>query len=50
MEQQHLFETIPADKYDLLSREELIILHKGELDLNKQLQKYSKSSEIYVLS
>ncbi|MBT6756530.1 MAG: IS66 family transposase [Candidatus Pacebacteria bacterium] len=50
MEQQHLFETIPADKYDLLSREELIILHKGELDLNKQLQKYNKELLDQLLS
>jgi len=39
VDQQILFKTIPNDKYDLLTKEELIILHKGEQDLIKQMQK-----------
>jgi transposase len=40
--QQYLFESIPADKYDLLTKEELIILHKGTEDLLKQVLQYNK--------
>jgi transposase len=38
MEQQYLFEPIPCDKYDLLTKEEVIELHKGEQDLRRQMQ------------
>ncbi|MCB9062350.1 MAG: IS66 family transposase [Halobacteriovoraceae bacterium] len=40
MNQQYLFEPIPNDKYDLLTKDELIQLHKSEQNLNHQLQKY----------
>jgi transposase len=36
-EQPHLFEPIPLDKLDLLTREELVILLKGERDISRQL-------------
>lgn len=42
MEQQHLFESIPSDKYDLLTKDEVVILNKSNEDLIKQLQKYNK--------
>lgn len=35
----HLFQSIPEDKLNLLSREELIQLVRGEQNLNKQMQK-----------
>lgn len=37
--QQQLFESIPADKYDLLTREDAITLAKGYEDAIRQLQK-----------
>lgn len=40
MDQEILFKTIPNDKYDLLTKEELIILYKGEQDLIKQMQNH----------
>ena len=45
MDQQFLFEPIPNDKYDSLTKEELIILHKGEQDLIRQMQAHIK--ELY---
>ena len=39
MEEDVLFRIIPTEKYDLLTREELIILAKGEQDLRMQMQK-----------
>lgn len=39
MKQQHLFEPIPVHKFDLLSKEELIILLKGEQSLRTQMEK-----------
>lgn len=39
MKQEILFESIPADKYDLLTREEAIILARGYEDAIRQLQK-----------
>jgi len=42
MDQQHLFEPIPCDKYDLLSKEEVIDLHKDSQDLIRQMQSYVK--------
>ena len=38
MKQQHLFEPIPCDKYDLLTKEDLITLAKGYEDAIRQLQ------------
>ena len=38
MTQTHLLETFPCDKYDLLSREELVALHRGEQSIRKQLE------------
>ena len=37
MNQQYLFEPIPCDKYDLLTKEEVIELCKGYEDFNNQL-------------
>ena len=42
MTQEELFAEIPVEKFDLLSREELIIFAKGERDLRIQLQKEVK--------
>ncbi len=38
MKQQSLLETIPCDKYDLLTREDAIELAKGYADAIRQLQ------------
>lgn len=38
MKQQNLFESIPCDKYDLLTREDAIELAKGYADAVRQLQ------------
>jgi transposase len=38
-EQKVLFEIIPTEKFDLLTKEELIILIKGEQSIRQQLQK-----------
>lgn len=45
MNQQHLFQTIPEDKYDLLSREELISLNKGNEDLLSQMRSHIQNLE-----
>ena len=50
MDQSYLFETIPNDKYDLLTREELIELHKGEVDLIKQMQGHIKKLHEKILT
>lgn len=39
MKQQYLFEPIPTEKFDLLTKEELIILLKGEQNIRIQMQK-----------
>lgn len=39
MIQEHLFEPIPCDKYDLLSKEDVICLHKEEEKIRLKLQK-----------
>jgi transposase len=39
MDQEILFKTIPNDKFDLLTKEELILLYKDEQNLVKQMQK-----------
>lgn len=36
----YLFDPIPEDKLDLLTKEELIALYRGESDLIRQMQKY----------
>lgn len=38
MNQEHLFEPIPCDKYDLLSKEEIIAINKDYENLIKQMQ------------
>lgn len=38
--QQYLFDPIPCDKYDLLSKEEVIKLNKGNENLIHQMRKY----------
>ena len=40
MNQQYLFEPIPCDKYDLLSKDEVVQLNKGYEDLNRQMREY----------
>jgi len=40
MKQQYLLESIPTEKYDLLSKEELIKLNEANEDLNRQMRKY----------
>lgn len=42
MEQQYLFDPIPNDKYDLLSKDEVIALNKDNEDLILQMQEYQK--------
>lgn len=39
MDQQHLFDPIPCNKYDLLTREELVVLHQGEQKMRLHFQK-----------
>ena len=39
MNQQYLFDPIPCDKYDLLTKEEIIGLNKDQADLIRQMQK-----------
>ena len=41
-DQQYLFDPIPNDKYDLLSKDELVALNKGNEDLVRQLIDYNK--------
>jgi transposase len=38
--QQYLFDPIPSDKYDLLSKDELIQLHRGNEDLIRQMRSH----------
>lgn len=49
MKQMAFFETIPCDKYDLLSKEDLITLAKGYEDVIKQLHKQmeEKNKELF---
>ena len=42
MNQQYLFDPVSCDKYDLLTREQLIDLHKGEQQMRLHFQKYSE--------
>jgi len=50
MDQQELFKPIPCDKFDLLSKEELIDLSKGLQDFNNQLQKALIEANNKILS
>lgn len=43
MDQQYLFEPIPSDKYDLLTREEIIQLNKDHENVIKQMQGHIQS-------
>jgi transposase len=45
VDQQYLFEPIPTEKFDLLTKEEMVILLKGEQDLRRQMQAYIKQLE-----
>lgn len=45
MKQDYLFEPIPGDKYDLLTKDEVVILNKGNENLIAQMQKYIKELE-----
>lgn len=45
MSQQYLFDPIPTEKFDLLTKEEMVILLKGEQDLRRQMQAYIKELE-----
>lgn len=49
MKQNYLFETIPGDKYDLLSKEEVVTLVKGYEDVIRQLKNklQEKDKEIF---
>lgn len=40
MNQQYLFESIPNDKFDLLSKEDVIELYKEQQSLNRQLNQH----------
>ena len=42
MEKQYLFDPIPSDKYDLLSKDEVVALHKDAENLIQQLVKHNK--------
>ena len=50
MDQQHLFEPIPHDKYDLLSRDELVGLSRDQADLIKQMQRALKEAHNKILA
>jgi len=39
MNQQHLLATIPNDKYDILSKDDVVLLHKEDSRIIKKLQK-----------
>lgn len=45
MKQDYLFEPIPGDKYDLLTKDEVVILNKSNENLIAQMQKYIKELE-----
>jgi transposase len=50
MKQQYLFEPIPCDKFDLLSKEEMVCLIKGYEDLVKQITTRNKELENKILA
>ena len=39
MNQQHLLEPIPCDKYDILSKEDVVSLHKEDAKIIQKLHK-----------
>lgn len=45
MQQPYLFTPIPFDKYDLLSKEEVVELNRANEDLNLQMRKYISELE-----
>lgn len=45
MNQELLFKTIPNDKFDLLSKDEVVDLYRGTEDLVRQMQDYIKELE-----
>lgn len=45
MKQDYLFKSIPCDKYDLLTKNEVIVLNKSNENLILQMQKYIKELE-----
>lgn len=49
MKQELLFESIPADKYDLLTKAEMAILVKGYEDVIRQMQKKLEEQEKQIL-
>lgn len=50
MDQQYLFEPIPCDKFDLLSRDELVGLSKGLQDLVGQVIKHNQELQNKILA
>ena len=50
MNQQYLFDSIPCDKYDLLTKDEVIDLAKGYEDLLRQMQTKFAKLEAKVLA
>ena len=40
-----MFDPIPTEKFDLLTKEEMVILLKGEQDLRRQMQAYIRELE-----
>lgn len=50
MQQQYLFDPIPNDKYDLLTKDEVIGLAKDQADLIRQMQKYLKEAHNKLLA
>ena len=49
MKEQFLFESIPCDKYDILTRPEMISLIKGYEDLVKKVVRRNKELEANLL-
>ena len=49
-DQELLLKTIPADKYDLLTKEEVVALHRGTEDLLKQVIKHNNELMAKLLS
>ena len=43
MDQQYLLKPIPNDKYDLLTKDEVVALNKDNEDLILQVQEYQKN-------
>ena len=50
MKQQYLFDPIPCDKYDLLSKEEVVGLAKDQADLIRQMQNALKDAHDKLLA